>query len=266
MEALRAQSSILEFSVTDPDDSKYDITFHGRSLGADLSIVERQVLLVSLGLSYPGSLPSMRFQTDISHPNISSGMPCLGGFTMSPVVKLTELVEILWDMARLAIFNPHGGYGAREMWEEHRRRIGFPVDDRILRDKAPKKETPAGSDDIELFIMEGSRSRGEAPTSRWAESAVEQFLESRGLAFGSRIYSQAEWRKTDRKVGGKAVLTVTGEGPFLEMLDGKHPEALVEWNRFVDSLGLWWDRGYAWSVHLYPMGVSGVSGSLSLEV
>lgn len=154
MDAMRAQSSILEFEASD-NDSRYRIRFSGRSLSEGAKVVDHQELEIGLGPSYPRNIPSIRFVTPIMHPNISSGTPCLGGFTMSPMVKLTEIVEILWDMARMSVFNPHSGYGDRARWEELRREIGFPLDDRILRDRAPKRET--SSDDIDLYIMEGRR-------------------------------------------------------------------------------------------------------------
>lgn len=161
MAEMRNQSSILEFGA-EGNDSKYRIRFSGRSLSEGAKVVDLQELEIGLGPSYPRNIPSIRFTTQIMHPNISSGIPCLGGFTMSPMVKLTEIVEILWDMARMSVFNPHSGYGDRARWEVLRREMGFPLDDRVLRDRVPVPPAPQRadkSDDIDLYIMDGHRAR-----------------------------------------------------------------------------------------------------------
>lgn len=149
LQAMRNESTILDFktagdSAATPE--KYLISYHGSTLvpsgkdGAKLSEKPQQVE-VSLSGSYPRSQPAIAWKTTILHPNIFGGHVCLGNFhnQWSPNVRLADLVEILWDMARLAILNPYsaggGASNAYEHWSKLRNEFGFPVDKRPLRDK-----------------------------------------------------------------------------------------------------------------------------------
>src|SRR5687768_12904531 len=75
LEALRAQSTILQFETSEPAD-RYTITFRGKGLarsaaGSDISIVELHQVDLRLPFSYPQRPPDIRWLTPILHPNIS---------------------------------------------------------------------------------------------------------------------------------------------------------------------------------------------------
>lgn len=257
MKALQAKSSILKFEAAGDAPERYEITFNGKGLNPEGGIIKTHKLDVSLGMEYPRSIPAVRWQTPIHHPNISGGTPCFGTFLMNPNVRLVDIVEILWDMARLATYNPYGGYGDKDIWQTLRKKHDFPVDKRILRNKEPIVEAPAsegGEDDIDLIIM-GASMAGLPPSQQWVKKAVEQYLESRELDFGAEVYTQDEWRATGNKYGEEAIATITTEGPLGHLLNYPSPETvelLEDWDDFLKKLGLWWELGYAWSVHLYP--------------
>lgn len=153
MKNLKEESTILDFKASghNPEaPEEYLLSFHGKTLVSDgkggVLISERpQQARISLTGDYPRREPSISWQTPILHPNIF-GTPghmtvCLGNFhsQWTPYLRLVDMVEIIWDMARLAILNPYsagGGAGDEHMrWGELRRQFDFPVDRRPLRDK-----------------------------------------------------------------------------------------------------------------------------------
>lgn len=151
--SLKDQSTILDFTTEGDPPEIYHLTFHGRGLDPKKTFRDVHQVDLNFGLDYPRQSPSISWKTPISHPNISGPNVCLGNFTMSPYVRLSELVEILWDMARMAAFNPHSAYhGEGNFWYGEMKKVGgFPVDLRILRDKAPPPPEEPG--EPELIIM-----------------------------------------------------------------------------------------------------------------
>lgn len=162
---LRKDSTIVDFTVDDNDPpERYRITFRGKSLvpkGGGYVIGDRQEVEVRLGVNYPIGRPEVYWKTSVGHPNISGGNVCFGNFGTywTPNFRLTELVEVLWDYARLAILNPYHSYegqGAPKKWADLDKRFGFPVDKRPLRDliKGPDEGSsvvraePSDRDDI----------------------------------------------------------------------------------------------------------------------
>jgi ubiquitin-protein ligase len=98
---------------------------------------------IKMGVDYPRSRPEINWLTPIQHPNIwGHGTVCLGNYSnaWTPHFRLVDVVEILWDMARLAVLNPRsagtGAYKAEENWDRLYRKYDFPVDRRPLRDPA----------------------------------------------------------------------------------------------------------------------------------
>jgi len=146
MNTLKAESSIIDFKAFGDPPDRYVVTFHGRSLVPEpdekVGEAKSQQVEIRLGGDYPRSQPQLHWLTPILHPNIwGHGTVCLGNFhnQWTPYVKLVDMVEIMWDMSRLAILNPHsagtGGSNAGEWWAKLREKIGLPVDKRPLRDK-----------------------------------------------------------------------------------------------------------------------------------
>lgn len=151
MEQLRAESSIIEFQTTGKPPDHYKIVFHGKCLVPDQSrqpqIGNRQELDITLGMDYPRTMPQVSWQSPIMHPNISRHNVCFGTFVTqwTASLHLVDLVEILWDYARLKTLNAsHGHYGgwavnwanvAREYFPE-----GEGIDKRPLRDRLVGKK------------------------------------------------------------------------------------------------------------------------------
>lgn len=153
MKNLKKESSILDFEVSSHNPAipeQYLITFHGKTLvshgpkGVAVSDKPQQVR-ISLEGDYPRRQPSITWLTPILHPNIWGTLGhltvCLGNFhnQWTPYVRLVDMVEILWDMGRLAILNPYSagtvGGDDHANWAKLRQHFDFPVDRRPLRDK-----------------------------------------------------------------------------------------------------------------------------------
>jgi len=157
LKKLKKDSTILDFEAFGDPPEKYLITFDGATLVPkggkdkfpssdfnieDIAIGGPQQVEISLSVDYPRHLPQIRWLTPIVHPNIwGHGTVCLGNFgsQWTPYFKLADLLEILWDMARLAVLNPRsagtGGRNAEGLWNRVYDEFKFPMDRRPLRDK-----------------------------------------------------------------------------------------------------------------------------------
>src|SRR5688572_17286652 len=158
MKALKEQSSILDYQAHGDPPERYLVTFRGRGLvrrsevdaveTADVHRVE-----IRLGIDYPRSRPDLQWLTSIYHPNISGvGAVCLGGYSTNwaPSLGLAELVEMLWDMARMANYDPKSAYNyAAGRWCETQTQFDMPVDKRSLRDRVGRT---VGANVIKLEI------------------------------------------------------------------------------------------------------------------
>lgn len=144
MQRLHDESSILDFVADGDPPEKYRVIFVGRSLipgvHGDVQIGHTQELELRLGAEYPRVPPQVNWKTPIVHPNIRGEYFCAGNLSglWSPVIKLSDFVEVLWDFARLAIFTAHG---SENYWGEIDRRFGLPIDKRPLRDKVYRPDT-----------------------------------------------------------------------------------------------------------------------------
>lgn len=143
LQILSSQSTIFEFKTAGDPPDLYECSFHGKCLVPagenSAKIGHLQKFRISLGSDFPRRAPSVEWQTPIVHPNIDGGRVCMGNFASNwtPNFKLADLCEVLWDMVRFAIFNPHSAYspGTDMTWEELDKKYHFPLDRRPLRDK-----------------------------------------------------------------------------------------------------------------------------------
>jgi len=146
IEALRSASTILDFEPTGDAADRYTVVFRGKGLARDTSptsdveIVELHKVDIRLPYAYPERGPDIRWLTPIFHPNVSfSGFINLKqiGLPWDYGITLDVIVERLWDVARLAYFNPEKAvnYSAKN-WFESESTLRLPLDHRPLRDKA----------------------------------------------------------------------------------------------------------------------------------
>ena len=163
--AFKKDSTILDFEVKGEPPSEYIITYNGNSLiplkAGGAKVGGPQKVKLTLGPQYPVERPHIEWLTPIAHPNISGHSVCLGNYNSAwtPHFRLVDLVEILWDYARMAILNAEGGYnrGSRD-WDDMRRHFKFPVDPRPLRDKVFGNNEgssilrPTGAEDEITFV------------------------------------------------------------------------------------------------------------------
>jgi len=142
MERLQAESSVLRFRPQGkPPVQHYLIEFRGESLARERGKVflqKRHEVEIKLGASYPRTMPEIRWQTPIYHPNISEiGMVCLGGYGTHwvPSLNLDELCGMLWDMARFHNYDIRSPYNREAaLWVANQTNYRFPIDSRPLRD------------------------------------------------------------------------------------------------------------------------------------
>lgn len=142
MEALQEESSIFRFRSFGSPAQRYLIEFKGMSLARDKGKVAMRVsheVEIKLGVSYPRTMPELRWLSPIYHPNISEiGLVCLGGYGTHwvPSLHLDELVNMLWDMARYHNYDIRSPYNREAaLWAANQTTFTFPTDARPLRDK-----------------------------------------------------------------------------------------------------------------------------------
>lgn len=251
MKLLREQSSILEFEASGPSPDKYNVIFHGLGLDASGKKIDEHHLVVTLGMGYPAQPPEVNWKTPILHPNINGGRPCFGTFIMNPNVRLVDIMEILWDMGRLAIYNPyHGGGG----WDKIRKTVELPVDKRILRDKNPVNPAPEeDSDEPDLIIMSGA-ARKSVRNHDWAEKAISQYLYQAGLSEHALVYNGTDWSFAGHDTGKGSVATMVVDRYLYEKLrvDDDETQAFLDhFITFISQLGLDWKDGVPGTVHFY---------------
>lgn len=150
MKALAENSPILEFEALGDPPTLYHLRFHGRGLDPKEGVRDLHEITLDLGSEYPRTLPIIRWRTPHLHPNVAGETPCFGTFAMNPRVRLVDVVEILWDMVRMAIYNAYGHEGR---WAELRKKYNFPLDPRTIRGEVPQVRDEGGSPD--LIIMGG---------------------------------------------------------------------------------------------------------------
>lgn len=173
---LRAQSTILSFQAHGDPPERYEMEFHGGCLvpvGTKAQLGDFQKFEIVLGVEFPRRPPEVHWQTPILHPNISGGSVCMGNFAANwtPNFHLADVVEVLWDMVRLAVFNVHSAYGSgvKKSWVELDEEFHFPVDRRPLRDKVLPNNAgssvvrPDGDEDDILIIDDDSCRLGGRP-------------------------------------------------------------------------------------------------------
>ncbi|MCA9153302.1 MAG: hypothetical protein KDA38_00880 [Planctomycetales bacterium] len=179
LESLKADSSILDFSVPGPmfggPPEVYLIRFNGRGLqrhhGADVTIRDQHELTIQLGASYPRMMPELHWKSPIFHPNISaSGAVCLGGYGTHwvPSVNLDELCEMLWEMVRYRNFDVDSPYNREAaLWAKTQTQFRFPVDDRPIRDRVASRAAAADSQAgaaPRIMVDAGRPAKNESPT------------------------------------------------------------------------------------------------------
>src|SRR3954469_11097704 len=75
LERLQAESSVFRFqSSGSPAQLQLAVEFRGKGLGRSLgkvSVVQQHKVAITLGASYPRTVPEIRWLTPVYHPNIS---------------------------------------------------------------------------------------------------------------------------------------------------------------------------------------------------
>jgi hypothetical protein len=158
-----------------------------------IKVLDQHRVEIKLGVSYPRSMPEIRWITPVYHPNISEiGMVCLGGYGTHwvPSIQLDELCVMLWDMVRYHNYDIRSPYNRESaIWTAGQTNFRFPIDVRPLRDlRAAQGRTGSAAENDGADpgkSRAGARrspesgSSGENPVSR-----VLQFIERYGRVFG----------------------------------------------------------------------------------
>jgi ubiquitin-protein ligase len=142
MERLRDESHVFRFRSFGQPATRYLVEFRGQSLARERGkavVSDRHEVEIKLGVSYPRTMPELRWITPIYHPNISEiGLVCLGGYGTHwvPSLHLDELCNMLWDMARYHNYDIRSPYNREAaLWAANQTTFKFPIDPRPLRDK-----------------------------------------------------------------------------------------------------------------------------------
>ena len=155
MERLRDESSVLRFRSFGQPPTRYLVEFRGESLARErgkVVVSDRHEVEIKLGVSYPRTMPELRWITPIYHPNISEiGLVCLGGYGTHwvPSLHLDELCNMLWDMARYHNYDIRSPYNREAaLWAANQSTFRFPIDARPLRDKRAAMGRIESSEDV----------------------------------------------------------------------------------------------------------------------
>ncbi|MBI2933314.1 MAG: ubiquitin--protein ligase [Planctomycetes bacterium] len=161
LKELKENSGILEFQAWGDPPERYLVTFRGKGLmrkseSEAVEIADVHRVEIRLGIDYPRSRPDLQWLTSIYHPNISAvGAVCLGGYSTNwvPSLGLAELCEMLWDMVRMANYDPKSAYNySAGRWCETQTQFDFPIDRRNLRDRVGQT---VGGNVIKLDLTNG---------------------------------------------------------------------------------------------------------------
>jgi ubiquitin-protein ligase len=196
LERLRSESSVFRFTATGSPPQLYRINFSGKGLWRDdrgrVRAHEQHHVVITLGASYPRSMPEIRWSSKIFHPNISEiGMVCLGGYGTHwvPSVQLDDLCVMLWDMVRYHNYDIRSPYNRESaLWAAGQTEFQFPTDSRPLRDlRAMQGRDDGGEDTPGKHSPKYSTSNPSARTksaNTTPVSLVLQFLERYGRGSG----------------------------------------------------------------------------------
>jgi ubiquitin-protein ligase len=144
LEAMKADSTILDFVAYGDPPEQYMIQFFGNGLTRNpednrVVIAQKHEVKIGLGASYPRVMPEMQWVSPFFHPNVSgSGAVCLGGYGTYwvPSLNLDELCEMLWEMIRYQNYDITSPYNRDAAdWARYQQEYKFPVDNRPIRDK-----------------------------------------------------------------------------------------------------------------------------------
>jgi hypothetical protein len=82
------------------------------------------------------------------------------------------------------------------------------------------------------------------------------WLERHDLTYDARLYPKKQWRARGETFGTDALFTIVTEGPLYELINyAETPSAarlLAAFTEYVEAQGVWYELGYAWSLHFYP--------------
>ena len=205
LEQLVSESSVFRFSAHGNPPTHYEIVFRGTGLYRDTAKTnkvkthEAHRVQIKLGSSYPRTMPEIRWQTPVYHPNISEiGMVCLGGYATHwvPSLQLDELCVMLWDMVRYHNYDVRSPYNRdAALWVASQTTILFPTDNRPLRDLRAAlgriEPAPAGADNAIPKSAPSPSSRARALAA--GASRVREFIGKRyNRAFGEVVPAPQE--------------------------------------------------------------------------
>jgi hypothetical protein len=90
---------------------------------------------------------------------------------------------------------------------------------------------------------------------------LQRWLEARKLTSGLAIYTQWDWKLLEPVygrgvgIGVNAPVTITAEGNALmyALALGDDAKLVAEFSKFIEERGYFWEGGYSWTAHLYPI-------------
>jgi hypothetical protein len=124
-----------------------------------------------------------------------------------------------------------------------RKKMDFPIDKRILRDKVAAPEKPGLEDGGEdLIIMGGYALGGLPPSQIWVKAALEQYFESRGMADHVSVFTGDEWYVETQEVLPRIVAVIQMDEHLGESIKSSDPDTirfLEDSGAFINRLGVW---------------------------
>ena len=85
---------------------------------------------------------------------------------------------------------------------------------------------------------------------------VQDWLNYREFTDDTMFWSRERWLARKENMCDDADLHLTTEGNLYELVNGNDEDDLRgELNKLLERLGYWWEHGYAWSIHFYPLSI-----------
>jgi len=89
-------------------------------------------------------------------------------------------------------------------------------------------------------------------------NAVMAWLKERGLTYDTHLYTPEAWRRRGEKYGNGSLFTITTEGTLNHILNYPESKAdlllIDQFQAFLKELGIYYEQGFAWSLHFYQTG------------
>jgi hypothetical protein len=89
-------------------------------------------------------------------------------------------------------------------------------------------------------------------------NAVWAWLEKKKVTYDANLYTPEAWAARGETYGQGSLFTITSEGPLNHIINDPQGRAdmkfIQDFGAFLGKLGIYYEQGFSWSLHFYPLG------------